>query len=187
MLRNLGIYAHAVIIVSASHAFAQQPVAAGKSLRPVIESPSVKSEPLEVKLVRTKVVLVDGKEVFQDAATARPGEILEEIATYTNKSRSTLKSLVATLPVPANTELVAGSAKPGNAMASVDGNEFATLPLKRKVRQQNGGEIDLPIPVSEYRYLRWYPGDLAAEKSLVFSARFQVANTTATVASPSVK
>lgn len=125
------------------------------------------ADPLEVKLVRNKIVLVDGKETAQSATIARPGEILEEIATYTNKSKSPIRKLEATLPIPPNTELLVASIKPGNAKASVDGRQFFALPLKRKVKQENGEkgvEIEQLIPLREYKYLRWYPGELGGEK-----------------------
>lgn len=138
--------------------------------------PAATGEPLEIKLVRNKIILADGKEARQDAAVAKPGDILEEVATYTNRSAGLLKGLEATLPVPPNTELVMASLTPANAKASVDGKIFAAVPLKRKVKQPNGVEIEQAVPLSEYRYLRWYPGELPAQKSLVFTARFKVAN-----------
>lgn len=134
------------------------------------------AEPLQIKLVRSKVVLENGREVMQSAAVAKPDEILEDAATYTNTSKSALKSVEATLPVPPNTELVVASVNPTNAKASIDGKRFSKLPLTRKVRQSNGVEVEQTVPVSEYRYLRWYPGELAPGKSLTFSARFKVAN-----------
>ena len=176
-----------MLMVCVTYSHAQQPAAPGKSATQIAAQSSANSEPLEVKLVRSKVVLVDGKETLQGAAIAKPGEILEEVATYTNKSRSPLKNLEATLPIPANTELLLASVKPGNARASIDGSQFSALPLKRRVKQASGVEVEQPIPVAEYRYLRWYPGDLAAEKSLVFSARFRVLIDNAPAVSPAGK
>ena len=138
------------------------------------------ADPLQIKLVRSKVVLENGREAMQSAVVAKPGDILEETATYSNTSKAALRSLEATLPVPANTELVMASVKPTNAKASTDGKNFSSLPLTRKVRQANGVEVEQPVPLSEYRYLRWYPGELGAEKSMSFSARFVVANSSAT-------
>ena len=153
-----------------------QPVPASTSMsRPALKA-QANSDPLLVTLVRQKVVTVDGKDVMQSAEVAKPGDVLDEMATYANKSTSPIKSLQATLPVPQNTELVLASIKPNGAKASTDGNEFSSLPLKRKLKQTNGVEVEQLIPIGEYRYLRWYPGDLAPGKSLVFSARFKVAN-----------
>ena len=134
------------------------------------------SEPVEVQLVRRKVVLIDAKETLQDAGTAKPGEILEETAIYTNKSKSFVTKLEATLPIPLNTELVPNSIKPATAAvrASTDGLSFRPLPLKRKVKLANGVETEQLVPLNEYRFLRWYPGELAAGKSLNYSARFKI-------------
>ena len=141
------------------------------------QNPSAKAvTPVEIKLERRKVVLVDGKETLQDAAIAKPGDVLQEVVTYTNNSKATVSKLEATLPVPTNTELLAGSFKPNTAFASTDDKNFAAIPLKRKLRAANGVEAEQLVPVAAYRYLRWYPGDLAAGKSLVFSARFKVAD-----------
>ncbi len=187
MLRSLGIGICAAIVVCTTSAFAQLPATAEKSPRPASAKTQGKPEPLEIKLRRNKIVVVEGKESVQSAATAKPGEVLEEVATYTNNSASPLKNLVATLPVPANTELLLDSVKPGDAMASVDGANFANMPLKRKTRLANGLEGEETVPVSEYRYLRWNPVELAAEKSLVFSARFKVADTSVLTAPPASK
>lgn len=135
-----------------------------------------RSEPVDIQLTRNKVVVVDGKESLQSAATAKPGEVLEEVATYTNKSSGQVRSLVATLPVPMNTEPLLASVKPGNALASTDGKNFSPIPLKRKLKRADGVEIEQPVPLNEYRFFRWQAGDLAAGKSLVFSARFKVSN-----------
>ena len=134
------------------------------------------ANPLQVKLVRSKVVLESGQEVMQSAAVAKPGEIIEDVATYINTTKFALKNVEATLPVPTNTELVMASVKPATAKASIDGKNFSKIPLTRKVRQPNGVEVEQPVPLSEYRYLRWYPGELLPDKPLSFSARFKVAD-----------
>jgi hypothetical protein len=131
-------------------------------------------EPLKISLVRSKVVVIDGKEVLQSAEVAKPGDTLEDVATYTNISKSALKRVEATLPIPPNTELVVTSVKPAGAKASVDGVSFSSMPLKRKIKQSNGVEVEQNIPLSEYKYLRWPAGDLAAEKSMLVSARFKL-------------
>ena len=134
------------------------------------------ADPLQIVLVRSKVVIENGREVMQSAAIAKPDDVLEDVATYTNTSKSALKSVEATLPIPPNTELVMASVKPANAKASIDGKSFSKLPLTRKVRQPNGVELEQPVPLGEYRYLRWYPGELQPGKPMSFSARFRVAN-----------
>ena len=139
--------------------------------------PALKTaSPVEVKLERRKVVVVDGKEFLDDATSAKPGDVLQDLAVYTNNSKATVSKLEATLPVPANTELIPASVKPSSALASTDGINFSAMPLRRKVKSQNGVEVEQAVPVSAYRFLRWYPGDLGAGKSLTFSARFKVAD-----------
>ena len=155
-----GVVIAAALVVGMPLAFAQKAAA----------------DPLQIILVRAKVVIENGREVMQSAAIAKPDDVLEEVATYTNTSKSALKSVEATLPIPPNTELVMASVKPANAKASIDGKSFSKLPLTRKVRQPNGVEVEQPIPLSEYRYLRWYPGELQPGKPMSFSARFRVAN-----------
>ena len=115
----------------------------------------------------------DGKETLGDAQAARPGDLIEYTATYRNTGKQPVRNLEATLPIPANTEYVAGSAKPGAAKASVDAHAFGALPLKRRV-VRDGKEVEESVPLREYRYLRWYPGELAADQSVSFTARVKV-------------
>jgi hypothetical protein len=131
---------------------------------------------LDIRLERSKVVVVAGKESLQNASTAKPGDVLQDVATYTNKSSRTLSGVEATLPVPINTELMMNTVTPATARASVDGTNFFAMPLKRKVKQANGVEVEQPVATSEYRYLRWYPGEIGAKQSIAFSAQFRVAD-----------
>ncbi len=165
------------ILLACSFGAGAQPATSKPVEKPVPQAAkSQASEPVEVQLVRRKVVLVDAKETLQDAGTAKPGEILEETAIYTNKSKTPITKLEATLPIPLNTELVPNSAKPATspARASTDGLSFRPLPLKRKVKLASGVETEQLVPLNEYRFLRWYPGELAAGKSLSYSARFRI-------------
>ncbi|MBL8520267.1 MAG: hypothetical protein JNK75_06300 [Betaproteobacteria bacterium] len=134
------------------------------------------SNPLEITLSRSKVVIENGKEVSKKADVAKPGDVIEDLATYRNTSGSALKDFVPMLPVPPNTELILGSVNPGNAKASTDGRTFSDMPLRRKVRQANGVELEQLVPLSEYRYLRWYPGEIGAGKSQGYSARFKLSD-----------
>lgn len=131
--------------------------------------------PLNIRLERSKIIVIAGKESLQNAITAKPGDVLQDVATYTNKSSRALSGVEATLPVPANTELIMSTVTPATARASVDGTNFSAMPLKRKVMQANGVEVEQAVAMSEYRYLRWYPGEIGAKQSIVFSAQFRVA------------
>lgn len=137
------------------------------------QAKSQSSNPVEIKLERKKVVVLDGKEVLSSANVAKPGEVIEETATYFNRSKRNFK-VEATLPVPQYTELVTGSALPAAAKASVDGKTFAAIPLKRKVKQANGVVVEQLVPLTEYRFLRWSAIDLGPEKSFMASARFKL-------------
>ena len=166
-----------VILMACALGVGAQPAISKAVEKPVSQATkSQVSEPVEVQLVRRKVVLVDTKETLQDAGTVKPGEILEETAIYTNKSKSLFTKLEATLPIPLNTELVPNSTKPTTSpvRASTDGLSFRTPPLKRKVKLANGVDSEQLVPLNVYRFLRWYPGELAAGKSLNYSARFKI-------------
>lgn len=130
--------------------------------------------PIETRLEARKVVVgADGKEGFAPAEAARPGDLIEYVATYRNTSKQPVRDLEATLPIPHNTEFVAGTARPATARAAVDLRAFGDLPLKRKVRR-NGQEVEEQVPLRDYRYLRWFPGELAGGAAVSFTARVRV-------------
>ncbi|MDX2220914.1 MAG: hypothetical protein SF172_18000 [Burkholderiales bacterium] len=120
------------------------------------------------------MTLKDGKETIEPAGAAKPGDLLQYTASYTNKGRTGVTNLEATLPIPPNTELVIESIKPASAKASTGGSVFADVPLKRKLRQANGVEFEQVVPAREYRSLRWYPGALGAGATVSFTARVKV-------------
>ncbi len=130
--------------------------------------------PIETRLEQRKVTVgADGKEARAPADAVKPGDVIEYTATYRNTGKQPVKSLEATLPIPANTEFVPGSAAPAGARASLDGAAFAVLPLKRRVTR-DGKQVDEEVPVRDYRALRWFPGELAADKSVSYTARVRV-------------
>lgn len=130
-------------------------------------------EPLESRLVARKVVTVGGRESFAEAATAKPGDVIEYVATYRNAGKDAITGLQATLPIPGQTELVAGSARPTKARASLDGLAFSDMPLRRTV-SRDGKPVEEDVPLREYRALRWEVGELGAGRSASFSARVRV-------------
>jgi hypothetical protein len=150
-------------------------VATGLHAQPAPSQATTKVvDPIDIKLERKKVTVAEGKEVLVSATTAKPGEVIEETATYTNPSKKNTRRVEATLPVPQYTEPVLGSITPANVKASTDGTTFATIPLKRKVRQPNGVVLEQAVPLSEYRFLRWGAIELAPEKKFIASARFRL-------------
>jgi uncharacterized repeat protein (TIGR01451 family) len=138
------------------------------------QTPPKANGPLETRLEQQKVTrAADGKEILVAADAVRPGEVIEYKATYRNTGPQPLRNVEATLPIPPNTEFVPGSLKPGNAKASLDGRAFADMPLKRTVTR-DGKQVQEEVPAREYRALRWYPGELGAEKTLAYTARVKV-------------
>jgi hypothetical protein len=123
------------------------------------------------KVLRTK----EGKEVLQVADRAMPGEVIQYDALYKNQSRSSVRQLEPTLPIPAGLEYLPDSAKPAATKASLDGKNFAPVPLMRQVILPNGETKQEPVPYSEYRALRWELGDLDAGKTALISARARLA------------
>src|SRR5258708_34001880 len=75
---------------------------------------------VESTLEARKVVRgADGGESFASAEIAKPGDVIEYVATYRNTTRETIRDLEATLPIPAPTDLIAGSARPAAARATL--------------------------------------------------------------------
>jgi uncharacterized repeat protein (TIGR01451 family) len=129
---------------------------------------------VETRLEAHKVErAADGRETLGAAQAARPGDVIEYAATYRNTGKQPVRNLEATLPIPANTEYLEGSAQPAQAKASVDAHAFGALPLKRHV-VRDGKPVEEVVPLREYRYLRWYPGELEPGKSVTFTARVKV-------------
>jgi uncharacterized repeat protein (TIGR01451 family) len=121
-----------------------------------------------------RVEIVDGQTVFKPAQVSKPGDVLEYRVKYTNRSASAATGLVANLPIPAGTTLVARSELPPGVLASTDGAHFAPPPLMRAVGRPDGSERQVPVPIEEYRALRWNLGTLTAGQSAQVQARVRV-------------
>ena len=115
-----------------------------------------------------------GKEVLTPAERVKPGDLLEYRVRYSNKGNSTVNDFAVTLPIPKGMELVAQSDSPRAALASTAGSKFEAVPLLRKVKKSDGSEVTEPVPLAEYRALRWQLGQLAAGKTAQFAARAKV-------------
>jgi uncharacterized repeat protein (TIGR01451 family) len=126
----------------------------------------------------------DGKEALLPTDKAAPGDTLEYQTLYQNQGQAAVKSLAATLPLPAGLAYVAGSARPANAQASVDGKNFAPMPLKVMVKAASGKLEEQLVPYSDYRALRWNVGDLPVNEKVTVSARALVNPVTGSVAAP---
>jgi uncharacterized repeat protein (TIGR01451 family) len=134
-----------------------------------------KKDDIEVKLTQSRISInTAGVETHQTAEQIKPGDVIEYRATYRNTSNHLIKGLQGTLPIPTETAFVASSGLPAGGLASVDGTQFAAIPLKRKVKLPSGKEVEQEIPVSEYKALRWNLGDLDEGKSATVQARVKV-------------
>jgi uncharacterized repeat protein (TIGR01451 family) len=129
---------------------------------------------VKVEMKAEKVGMQDGKEVMSPAKQAAPGDIVQYTAVYKNTDKSPAQKVFATVPIPAGTEYVPGSAVPAGATASTDGTNFSSIPLKRMVKNSEGKQVEQEVPVSEYRALRWSLGELAGGASRTVSARVKV-------------
>ena len=144
---------------------------------------SAVSSGVEANLSASKVTLsANGKEVLSIADKVAPSDLLEYETLYKNNSKSTIKSLMATLPIPIGMTYVAGTAKPSGAQASLDGKSFAAMPLKRMVKKPDGKIEEQLVPLLEYRALRWSLGELSANAKVAISARIKVNAVADTVA-----
>jgi uncharacterized repeat protein (TIGR01451 family) len=121
-------------------------------------------------------VLIDptGHESLAPADVAKPGDVLEYVASFHNQGTSAAHGLVATLPLPVGTEWLSEEAHPAASQASLDGASYAPIPLKRSVKAADGSAHEELVPLREYRYLRWAPTDLAASADYQVSARVRI-------------
>ncbi len=125
-------------------------------------------------LQASRVDLVDGKAVHKPAESGRPGDLIEYAGTYRNAGKTAVERLAATIPVPAGTTFVASSADPAGAQASTDGTRFAAIPLMRTVRQADGSTRQEPVPLADYRFVRWDLGTLPASGERVVRLRVRI-------------
>ena len=131
---------------------------------------------VKVILLANKVVVdQSGKEIFAAAREARPGDVLEYRAVYRNQGKQAVHNVLAVLPVPANSmSYVPASANPQRVWASLDGRKFEAVPLMRMVMLPDGKRESRPVPVSEYRYLRWDLGELKPGTQTAVTARMRM-------------
>jgi uncharacterized repeat protein (TIGR01451 family) len=134
---------------------------------------SAKAE-VKVTLVANKVMKSNGTEVQLSGQTAKPGDTIEYVADYRNTDKSNVRSVVATLPVPAGMEYLPDTESPRPALASTDGAHFSAIPLKRTVRNATGQPKEELVPYSEYRTLRWNLGEISGGGSKTVKARVKV-------------
>ncbi len=133
------------------------------------------SGPVNVALTAQRVTIENGRESLGSADAARPGEVLQYRAVYRNDGKAAVRSLMATLPIPAGLEYLPRTAAPAVVQASLDGKTFAPVPLMRRTRDAAGREVVREVPPSEYRFLRWSIGTLSPKETRTVVARARVA------------
>jgi len=115
---------------------------------------------LKMDLTANQVVKnAEGKIRYVPVRTAPKGTVIQYKANYLNTINKDIQDLAVVLPIPANMTFT-GEASPASAQASIDGKNYADIPLTRKV----DGKM-VKIPFSEYRTLRWNIKLLPAQKS----------------------
>ena len=118
------------------------------------------NDALKMELTANKVIKnAEGEVSYLPVRTAPKGTVIQYKATYTNTINQSINDLAVTLPIPANMTFT-GEVSPASAQASIDGKNYADMPLMRKV----DGKM-VKIPYSEYRTLRWNIKLLPAKKS----------------------
>lgn len=115
---------------------------------------------LKMDLTANKVIKnAEGKTTYLPVRNAPAGTVIQYKATYSNTINKDIQDLAVVLPIPANMTFT-GEAIPSTAQASIDGKNYADMPLMRKVDDKM-----VKIPFSEYRTLRWNIKLLPAQKS----------------------
>jgi uncharacterized repeat protein (TIGR01451 family) len=138
---------------------------------------------VEGTLEQNRIVMVDGKESLASADKVSPGDILLYKVRYSNKGATAANNLVVTLPIPKGLEYQASADLPKAALASLDGERFEAIPIKRPVKIADGQEALKEVPLSQYRALRWTVDQLQGGKSVSFFARARVERVAEKVAS----
>jgi uncharacterized repeat protein (TIGR01451 family) len=130
----------------------------------------------EVKVILTahKIVKTDGTEQSVPGDKAKPGDVIEYVASYKNTDSKPATNVTATLPIPRGMEYMPGTASPEHVMASTDDEHYAPVPLKRAVKDAKGKAVEELVPYSEYRSLRWQLGAIPGGATRDVKARMKV-------------
>jgi uncharacterized repeat protein (TIGR01451 family) len=130
---------------------------------------------LKVALLAKRVVVEQGKESLAPADKAKPGDVIQYEASYQNTGSAPVRNVSAIVPIPVGLTLVADSTKPVAREASLDGKAFSPTPLSRRVRNQAGVMEDQPVPLSQYRAVRWTIAEVPSGASTTVTLRARVA------------
>ena len=140
---------------------------AGAVTAPATATAPTRPATVGIALTQAKVVKsADGKEQLLDAASVKPGDVLEYRAVYTNRSDKAVTGVLATLPVLEDLVYQPGSAR--LVQAATKNGVSAAEPLMRPVQSKSE-----PVPYADYRALRWSSGPWAPRRK-PWSARATV-------------
>ena len=129
---------------------------------------------VKVDLKQFKVVDVNGKQTLQSADKAKPGEVIQYVATYHNTAKTPAKNVVGTIPVPNGMEYTPDANLKAPDMAAAADGKFAPLPLKHKVTR-NGAQVEEVLPYSAYRSLQWRIGTMEPGQKVELKANVKLA------------
>lgn len=131
-------------------------------------SAQASQEPLSVNFsVRKQVTDETGKAEWVAGQEAKPGDLLQYTAVYTNEGQGRLSAIKAVIPIPAEVTCIAESAQPTPAEASLDGVEF--LPWEVAL----AAVADAGNPAS-IRSVRWSVSELQPGAKFEASIRAKV-------------
>ena len=167
--RLLALFGVGLFVVAVPQKGVSQPVSSKVAAGQSKQTGSVQST-----LKAFRVTMEKGKEVLVPATSAKPGDLIEYQARYTNGTGAPVRSLSPSLPVPEAMIYVGNTARPRGFQASVDGKKFGSAPLRRTVKGADGKSKIEFIPLSQYRVLRWNLGTLAPGASKTVSARMRL-------------
>lgn len=138
-------------------------------------APNTEGAPVSSHLEAFRVVAgADGKEHLVPTEEISPGDVIEYRVRYSNRGRGSLRNLTATLPIPASTRYLPGTASPRRVMASTGGEDFGQVPLRTERRLPDGRVLKVKVPYERYRALRWDVGSLTPGETILVRARAQV-------------
>lgn len=135
-------------------------------------------------LVAQRVDMVNGQAVLRPATQARPGDVISYTSTYRNNGGNAVSKMLAVVPVPTGTTLLGESITPASAQATTDGQTYAAMPLLRNVKQPDGSTRPMPVPLAEYRAVRWDIGSLGSGQSVAVSLQVRVDAPLASLTAP---
>ena len=137
-------------------------------------SASAQQPDLKVNLVAQRVVTDRGKESLVAADKAKPGDVIQYEAVYKNGGAGAARNINAVIPIPMGLALLADTATPPAKEGSLDGKNFQAFPLTHEVKNAAGTVEKQPVPLAEYRALRWTLSELSAGQSAIVHLRARV-------------